>query len=146
MSEAAQTDIPRNTTVVENTDVLVDKYIRLRDKKELVKKQHEAELAKYTEAMGYLENKLLDVLNTTNAESLRTRAGTVYKSLRTSCKVETWTLTLHYILEHQAYDLLEHRVNKTAAGQIIEDTKQPIPGVNITQEVTLNVRRATRET
>lgn len=136
------------TTVVDNSDtaILVDKYVRLRDRHDLLRKQQQAELAKYTEAMGYLENKLLDVLNTTNAESLRTRAGTVYKSLRTSCKVETWQLTLHYILEHQAYELLEHRVNKTAAGEIVKDTGQPIPGVAITQEVTVNVRRATRET
>lgn len=135
----------KTTTVVESGTVVryVDQYIKLRDKKQAIEKLHQIETAKYNNAMEYIENKLLDVLNTNGAESLRTTAGTFYKSLRTSCKVEEWPLTLHYILEHQAYDLLEHRVSKVAAAAIAEDTGQPIPGVQITQEVTVNIRRPT---
>lgn len=152
MSDAA-TD--KTTTVVGNpnpsafsmpVDVMVEKVLLLRDKKELIETAHKIEVAKYNEAIEFLENKLLGVLNDNHAENMRTIAGTFYKSLRTSCRVETWSLTLHYILEHKAYDLLEHRVSKKAAEQVIADTKTPIPGVAITQEVQLNVRRPQRET
>jgi hypothetical protein len=123
-------------------DAMIDKYVQLRDRKSELKKKMEGELAKYTEAMTTLENWLLDHLNANKTESMRTAHGTAYKYNRTSCRVTDWSQTLEFIRHNEAWELLEARVSKTGAVAIIEDTKLPIPGVDVTTEIVVNVRRA----
>jgi hypothetical protein len=124
-------------------DQMADRYVKLRDKIAEIKKVQAEELGKYTSLLDTLGNCMLDRLNQAGVESMRTKAGTLFKTVRTSCRVEDWALTLAFIREHEAFDLLEARVSKTAAVAIIEDTQQPVPGVAITQEIVLNVRRPT---
>ncbi len=120
----------------------VAKYVELRDKVAAIKKQQVEALAPFNAAMSVLENWMLDDLNQSGAESMRTTAGTCYKAKRTTAKVHAWSETLQFILEKQAYELLEARVSKTAAQAILEETGQPVPGVAIETETTVNVRRA----
>jgi hypothetical protein len=72
--------------------------------------------------------------------------GTAYRTVRTSAKVIDWVQTLTYIREHNAWDLLEARVSKLAAQELIKETKLPIPGVETSSEVCINVRRASAGT
>lgn len=137
MSET-QTQTPPTMTL----DVIVAKYVALRDKAAEIKKRHTEELSRFNVAMGMLEGWMLDKLNAAGIESARTDSGTAYKSTRTSAKVVNWTETLAFIREQEAWDLLEARVSKTAAEAIIDETKQPIPGVSVTRETTINVRRS----
>ena len=122
-------------------DQMVAKYIALRDKTDAIKKVHQAELAKYNLALGTLEGWMLNVLNTNHAESMRAEAGTAYTSTIASAKVEDWDAVLEFVKVNDAWDLLEHRVSKLAAEAIIQETKQPIPGVSIDRSVRLYVRR-----
>jgi hypothetical protein len=138
------------TTVAEQTpaakprmapDQMVAKFVALRDKIAEMKKRHTDELAPYNLAMGTLEAWLLDVLNTNHATSMRFDAGTPYTTTRTSVKVDEWSTVLGFIREHEAWELLEARVNKTALEAIIGDTGTNIPGVSVSRELVLNVRR-----
>jgi hypothetical protein len=91
--------------------------------------------------MGSIEALLLDALIQNNAESMRTGKGTFYKTTHASVKVKDWSETLAFIQESERWDLLEARVSKTAAQQVVEETKLPIPGVEIERMVKVNVRR-----
>ena len=51
-----------------------------------------------------------------------------------------WPETLRYIREREAWDLLEARVSKTAAAVVVEETGAPIPGVETTSEIRVNVQ------
>lgn len=123
-------------------EVMIEKYVALRDKAADIKRRHTEELAPYNEIMGRLEGWLLEALNQAGLSSMRAPSGTAFKSTRTSAKVVDWPATLTFIKEHNAWDLLEARVSKLAAQQIIEDTKRPIPGVETQSELCVNVRRA----
>ena len=123
-------------------DTMVEKFVQLRDKVAEIKKRQTDEMAPYNATMGTLEAWMLDALNATGTESARTKHGTVFKSTRTSTKVMDWTATLNFIREVGAWDLLEARVSKTAAEAIMTETQQPIPGLSVSRETTLNVRRA----
>ena len=122
-------------------DQMVAKYIALRDKTDAIKKVHQAELAKYNLALGTLEGWMLNVLNTNHAESMRAEAGTAYTSTTSSAKVEDWGAVMEFIRTNDAWDLLEKRVSKIAVEAIVQETKQPIPGVAIVRDTRLNVRR-----
>jgi hypothetical protein len=53
---------------------------------------------------------------------------------------------LGFVRAKEAWDLLEARVSKLAAQELIKETKLPIPGVETSSEVVVNVRRASAGT
>jgi hypothetical protein len=123
-------------------DTMIEKYVQLRDRKKLKEDEHKAELAPFNEALSRLEGYMLEALNQAGLDSMKSPHGTAYKSTRTSAKVIDWVTTLNYIKENNAWDLLEARVSKLAAQEIIKETKLPIPGVETSSELCVNVRRA----
>jgi len=123
-------------------DAMIEKYVALRDRKKAIEDRHKTELAPFNELLDKLEGWLLEALNAADLQSMRSPHGTAYKSVRTAAKVTDWKLALDFILERKLYELLEARVSKTAAFAIIDETKLPIPGVDTTSEVVVNIRRA----
>ena len=122
-------------------DKMVEVYIALRDRVAEIKERHKEELARPTLAMAKLEGMMLDLLNTSNLQSMSARAGTFYKTTMTSCSVTEWHKTLDWIREHDVWELLEARVSKTAAASILKETGESPPGVHITTSYDVNVRR-----
>lgn len=123
-------------------DTMIEKYVKLRDRKNELEEKHKQELAPFKQLMDELEGWLLEALNAADLQSMRSPHGTAYKSIRTSATVRERQAFLDYVIANQAWDLIESRCNKTTAFGIIEETKQPIPGVDTTSEVVVNVRRA----
>lgn len=124
------------------TAQMVEKYLALRDKKAEIEKAHKTQLSPYNVALAQLEAFILDDLNNMGGDSLKTENGTAYKTTRTSASVKDWPATMDYIKQNAAWDLLEARVSKNAVLAAIEETGAPVPGVNVTQETTLNIRRS----
>lgn len=125
-----------------NMQQMVEKYVTLRDKKAALAKEQQEAMAPYNVALARLEAWMMDKLNVAGLDSAKTPSGTAYKSTTTSAKVMDWAATLAFIRETQVWDLLEARVSRTAVAAIMEETKQPIPGVAVTRETNVNVRRA----
>lgn len=123
----------------------VEQYLGLRSKIEEIEKRHTEELRKFREAREWLEGVLMAALQASGMESVRTHRGTFFRTLHTSAKVVDWNETLGFIRTNEAWDLLEARVSKTAVQAIMEDTKHPVPGVEVTRAYRLNVR-SPRET
>ena len=124
------------------TAQMIEKYLALRDKEAAIKKAHKDQLAPFGVAMARLEAYIHDDLNKAGGDSLKTAAGTAYKTTQTSATVKDWPATFEFIRRNEAWDLLEHRVSKTAVLAVIEETQAPVPGVKITQETSLNIRRS----
>lgn len=122
---------------------MIDAFVKLRDRKDDIEKRHKIELAPINDMMKTLEAYLLESMRAGKLTSVRGSSGTAYKVLRTSARVSDWLAVMAYIREHDAWDLLEHRVSKLAVQAIIEETQAPIPGVETSQEEGVNVRRAT---
>jgi hypothetical protein len=121
-------------------DDIVAAYIKLRDKKHAIQKQHKEELRPINDKLEFLENYFLGQLNAQNAESIKTAEGTVYKHIRTSASVQDWDATLEYISATGAWDLLEKRISKIAVEERAEEGVA-VPGVKLTREITTQVRR-----
>lgn len=121
-------------------DEVVEGYIRLRDRRDEIKKRQAEELEPIKASMDKMENWLMAQLNAQHAESIRCKAGTAFKETRTSAKVEDWDATLPYILENELYHLLERRVSKTAVEEMAENG-QEVPGVSLNRETVVRIRR-----
>lgn len=123
-------------------DKMVEKYVVLRDQLAAVKKVQVEANKPFVAAMDRLEGWMLAALQAGGVTSMKAEHGTFFQTTRTSATVTEWSKTLEYIQEKEAWELLEARVNKTAVEAILTETNQPIPGVKVTRETVLNVRRA----
>lgn len=121
---------------------VVGEYVELRDKKLQLKADFDARVKPIDERMEQIENKLLEVFEATGIDSVKTDLGTAYKSEKSTASVADKSAFLDHIKEHDDYQLLEVRANKTAVEQYKEVNEALPPGVNWRSEVTVNFRRA----
>jgi len=130
-----------------STDVLVAKYVELRDRCTAAKKRYEAEVAPMKELMVKLEDKLQEILDNIGANSLNTDHGTVFRTYKESATVGDWNALLDYIKENDQWSLLERRVSKTHVKELMEEARDgsyrnpPPPGVNLVRIAAVQVRR-----
>ena len=123
-------------------DDIVAAYVRLRDQKAELKAQQAEAMKPYDEALAKLEAEALQILSDTGVESMKTSAGTVYKSVATSATVQDKSAFMDYIREHLAFDLLDVRANKTAVQDFVTENQDTPPGVIIRREMKVGFRRA----
>ena len=123
-------------------DDIVAAYVRLRDQKAELKAQQAEVMKPYDEALAKLEAEALQILSDTGVESMKTSAGTVYKSVATSATVQDKSAFMDYLKEHQAFDLLDVRANKTAVQDFVTENQDTPPGVVIRREMKVGFRRA----
>lgn len=121
---------------------IVEKYIKLRDKKAELTAEHKAKIAKIDEALAVAEGVLLSEFQKAGMESVRTESGTAYKTVRTQAGVADWDAVLDFIKANDLWSMLERRVSKQAVEQYREANNDLPPGINWREEVTINVRRS----
>ena len=124
------------------TGELVDAYIKLRDKRDAIKKEHAEALKPYNDALYKLEVHFQQVMDKQGLENLKSESGVAYKSVQSSVTVADWDVFRDYVLEHEAFHLLEKRASKTAVEEVVEETGELPPGLNLSRTIKVNVRRA----
>lgn len=122
-------------------DELVEKYIALRDKKAAIKAEYDAKVARIEEVMDKAEAAMLKKFEELGVENVKTKAGTAYKSVRSSATVADWDSFLHFVKQQDAWEMLEHRASKKAVEEYKAANDDLPPGINWRAEVTINVNR-----
>jgi len=128
-------------------DMLVEKYIELRDRRAAAKRAYEENDARFKEGMEILEGKLKSILDETGQTSGKTRHGTFFRTHTTSATVADWEKMLDFIRKNEQWGLLERRVSKSRVVELMEEradgsyTNPPPPGVNFTRFETVQIRR-----
>jgi len=128
-----------------NTDQLVEAFITLRNERDRLRNEYEAQDSKVKEEMTTLEQALLSICNETNATSIKTDKGTVIRKLNERFFCSDWDNFRDYVLEHQALELLERRIHQGNFKEFIaerQDEGLP-PGVNVMREYGVTVRKPT---
>jgi hypothetical protein len=125
-----------------NMDVLIDKYIQLRDKKAQIKAEYEANAKKIDLALDKVENVILAKLNEAGADSIGTEAGIAFKQTTTSATVADRDAFRAFIEENDAWHLADIRAAKTAVAEYRAANDDLPPGINWREETVVRVRRA----
>ena len=123
------------------TDAVVEAYIKLRDTKKETAARHREELAPLNEKMKKIEAYLLMDLSEKGIESARTEHGTAYKTTRVSVKVEDFEAFIVFVGKHEFWHLLDRRANKSSVEEFLDSTGELPPGLSITTDLGINVRR-----
>jgi hypothetical protein len=121
---------------------LVAAYIQLRDKKAEYKAEYESKVAKIEENLDKIEAKFLKVFEESGMDSVKTEAGTAYKSTRVSVTTGDKDAFMEFVRTNDEWPLLEVRPSKAAVEQYREQHDDLPPGINWRAEQVVNIRRS----
>jgi len=102
-------------------DELSVQYIKLRQKREILKERFTAEDGEFEKAMAEIEAQLLDTLNASNSNSMSTNSAVVIRTVRKRYMPSNWPAVYELIKKHDAYGLLEKRVHNGNMKDFLEE-------------------------
>jgi hypothetical protein len=123
-------------------DEVIGKYVSLRDKKAEIKKEYDGKIASIDDALGKIEAALLKAMQDSGLDSMKTEAGTAYRSSRVSAKVADWDQFLPFVIKNESWEFLERRVSKEAVEQFKAANEDLPPGISWSETFVVNVRRS----
>ena len=129
--------------IAELDDVsLLKLFIGLRDRRAQRKAAYDEDDASDKGRQNKIEIEFLRRFQDRGIDNVSARdVGTAYKSVRASATVADFDALLDHVRENDAWELLEHRVNKTAVEQFKAVDGDLPPGVNWSETQVVNFRR-----
>ncbi len=121
---------------------LVAKYVALRDKKAEIEKAQKEQLARFKAVMDKIEALILDHFNETGVESARTPAGTAFKSIKSSVRVDDRDAFMAFVRDTDGWAFLEAKANKSTVDEYLKVNEALPPGVSLSRVATVNIRRS----
>jgi len=123
-------------------DKLASAYIKMREKRRELLAQYEEQDKKIEAQMILVEEELLKLCKDIGADSIKTQAGTVFRSVRTRYETSDWESMYNFILEHDIPQVLERRISTTNMKQFLDENPTLMPvGMNVNNRYTVTVRR-----
>ena len=130
-----------------SADVVIGKYIALRDKRKELKDKYVEEDAPFVAAMEKCEAWLLNQCNTIGVDNLSVKGiGRATKKLDMKASCKDWNAFHQFVLDTNNLDMFERRIARSVLKAYIDDHKGEIPpGVDVIFEQTITVTRANKE-
>jgi hypothetical protein len=126
-----------------NLDKLAEVYIKIRDKRAQFKQAFEAKDNELDEQMQVLSDEMLEVCKRLEADSVRTKHGTIIRSVKSRYWTNDWDSMYQVIKEHGAFGLLEKRLHQTNMKDFLAENPLFYPiGLNVENSYTVVVRRS----
>jgi len=130
-------------TVSELDDLsLLKMFIALRDRRAQRKADYDLADSGDKKKQEKIEIEFLRRFHDRGIDNVSSRGvGTAYMSTRSSASVADWDELFDFIQTHDAWEMLERRVNKTAVEQFKAVNDDLPPGVNWSETQVVNFRR-----
>lgn len=119
----------------------VEQYVQLRDEIKKLDDAHKEKMAPYRETLEQLNSALLGHLNDIGGDSVRTEAGTVYRTEKKSATLADKSAFWAHIVTQGEWELMEWKANAPAVAAFVEKNGALPPGVNFTVSHVVGVRR-----
>lgn len=126
-----------------NTEQLVEAFIAIRDRRERLLQEYEANDKALKNELSQIEMALLEVCNSVNADSIKTGHGTVMRKLNERFFCQDWDNFYKFVLDNEAVQLLERRIHQGNFKEFLKDHENDglPPGVNVMREYGVSVRK-----
>lgn len=133
MTEEVKTD---------NLERLLRAYMGMREKKAELKREFDETESAIKNKMGLIEAQLLKMLNVAGSDSLKVKGiGQAYLAKKVQVKTTDWNAFHDFIFKTKQIDLLQKRVASRAVQEYVDAEGELPPGVDMTTERIVNVRR-----
>jgi hypothetical protein len=122
---------------------LVKVYIKIRDAKEIKKKEMETAIAELDAQLETVEQELLEICKATGQNGGKTDYGSFTRSVKTRYWPSDWDSVYQFIREHDVPQLLERRIHQGNFKEFLEANPDKLPtGMNVESKYSITVRRA----
>lgn len=126
-----------------SVDKLVSVFIKIRDARDAEERAWEQRKADFNEQLELINQQLLEICKSTDADSIRTAHGTVIRTVKSRYWTNDWEHFHKFLLEHNAPDLLEKRIHQSNMKQFLEENPELLPaGLNVDSAYSITVRRS----
>lgn len=122
-------------------DTVMSRRFELVEQIAIIQGRQKLELEPFAEEVKLCEQFIKDEMNKAGMQQCKTGAGMAFFTTKTSCTVSDWDATLDYIQKNNAFELLNHAVNKSTVAEFIELNKEAPPGVKFDSYKDLSWRR-----
>jgi len=120
-------------------------YLKIRDARSDLKSKYDEDDKKLEEQMDVIEAKLLEICKDTDADSIKTQAGTVMRRVATRYWTNDWDSMYEFVKENDAYGLFEKRISQTNMKQFLEENPDKFPkGMLLDSQYKITVRRSNK--
>ena len=127
-----------------SADKLVGVYIKIRDAREELKREYDAKDTDLVGQMDVIEQTLLDMCKTIDADSIKTKHGLAMRSVKSRYTTNNWEKFYEFMLNHKVPELLEKRIHQTNTKAFLEENPDLLPpGLNVDNAYSIIVRRST---
>ena len=117
-------------------------YIKMRENKSELEHELKDKIDKVDKDMRTIKAAILDHMKEIGAESLRTDAGLVYRTVKTTYSTSDWESMNKFILEHGVPELLEKRIQQSNMRAFLEENPDVLPpGLNANMEYSVTIKR-----
>ena len=126
-------------------EVALDKLVRIYMKMRVSIQDLDAQIETIKEQQQEVKNEIKDRMRAMGTKSLKTDFGTVSLTEKTRYYTQDWDSFKHFIIEHDAVDLLEKRIAQTNMRTFLEENPALVPpGLNSDTEFDVSVRKPTK--
>ena len=127
-------------------DEIVQAYLTIRGQRENIAREFELQDAELKAEQAQLEQVLLEQCNEMNAETIRTGAGTVVKTLRESYICSDWDGLKSFIMDNGLIELMQQRLHNTNLKEYLasHDGEGMPPGVSSFREYSIVVKKPSK--
>jgi hypothetical protein len=120
-------------------------YLKIRDARSELKAKYEEDDKQLEAQMDVIETKLLEICKATDADSIKTQAGTVMRRVATRYWTNDWDSMYNFVKENDAYGLFEKRISQTNMKQFLEENPDKFPpGMLLDSQYKITVRRSNK--
>ena len=128
---------------LQKMDKMAQAYIRIRDKRAENSKKFEEEDEVLATQMQLISDEMLNMCKKINADSIKTKYGTIMRSVKSRYWTNDWDSMYNFIEENSAFGLLEKRLHQTNMKEFLAENPDLLPkGLNVESEYTVVVRRS----
>ncbi len=127
-----------------NIDEAINTYVATRDELAAERKAYNSYEAKAKNYMDRIEMYIKTIADEMGMDSIRTKSGTAYRTVKTSYRVGNWDDYITWLKETDNFQCLEKRAAKNAVKEIHDETGEIPPGLEYHVEVGFDVRRPTK--
>lgn len=128
-------------------DDLVKAYLTIRTERDKIYREFSLKDEELKEQLSRLEQVMLEKCNDINAESIRTGAGTIIKSMREDFVCSDWDNFKKFVIENNAIELLQQRISQSNFKEYVtlhKDDGMP-PGISTMRSYKVTVRKPTKK-
>ena len=124
-------------------DKLAKTYLRIRAERSILSAKYKEEDGNLTRQLDIIKQAMLDHCEDHNVESVRTSEGLFFRSAKKKYWVSEWDAIHKLIVEANAPQLLDKRINQANMKEFLEENPDLKPeGLEIEEELTISVRKA----